>query len=52
MSYEESDLFELDGLVLADLDEFDDSALVHALRRVLADTGEGDDPIARFESFI
>ncbi|MDQ3761339.1 MAG: FxSxx-COOH protein [Actinomycetota bacterium] len=52
MSNEESDLFKLDGLVLADLEQLDDSALAHALRRVIADADEFDDPIALFESFI
>jgi len=52
MSDEETDLINLDGLVLADLDGLDDSALVHVLRRVLADSDRHDEPIAGFQSFI
>jgi FXSXX-COOH protein len=52
MGDEESNLFDLDGLVLADLEEFDDSALAHALRRVIADTDDRNDPIAIFQSLI
>lgn len=47
-----SDLIDLDEFVLADLEEFDDSALAHALRRVLADADGLEDPIAAFQSFV
>lgn len=49
---DKSDLIDLDGFVLADLAGVDDSALVHALRRVLADANGHDDPIAGFQSYI
>lgn len=48
----ESDLIDLDGISLADLEGFDDSVLAHALRRVLADADDLREPIAGFQSFI
>ncbi len=48
----ETNLVNLDGLLLTDIEEFDDSALAHALRRVLADADGPEDPIAGFQSFI
>jgi FXSXX-COOH protein len=47
-----SALIDLDGFVLADLEELDDSALGHALRRILADADGPEDPIAGFQAFI
>lgn len=52
MSDEETDLVDLDGLSLADIEQLDDSALAHALRRVLAEADGPEDPIAAFQSFI
>lgn len=48
----ETKLIDLDRFALADLMELDDSALDHALRRVLADAEGEEDPIAGFQSFI
>jgi FXSXX-COOH protein len=48
----DSDLIDLDGVLLVDLNELDDSALAHALRRVLADADGSENPIAAFQSFI
>ncbi len=48
----ETDLIDLDGISLADLEGFDDSVLVHALRRVLADSDDLQEPIASFQAFI
>lgn len=52
MSNDEAYLINLGGLVQADLDPLDDSALAHVLRRVLADPDRHDDRIAAFESSI
>jgi FXSXX-COOH protein len=52
ISDEETDLVDLDGLALGDLNGLDDSVLAHALRRVLADADGPEDPIAAFEAFI
>ncbi|MGH8905186.1 MAG: FxSxx-COOH cyclophane-containing RiPP peptide [Egibacteraceae bacterium] len=48
----ETDLLDLDEFVLADLEEFDDSALAHALRRVMEEADGPEDPIAGFQAFI
>jgi FXSXX-COOH protein len=48
----ETGLVDLGGLALGDLKELDDSAIAHALRRVLADADGPEDPIAAFEAFI
>jgi FXSXX-COOH protein len=48
----EADLVDLGGLSLDDLKELDDSALGHALRRVLADADGPGDAIAAFQSYL
>lgn len=48
----DTDLIDLDGISLVDLEEFDESALAHALRRILADADEPEDPIAAFQSYV
>lgn len=56
MSHEEigmeTDLVDLGGLSLVDLKDLDDSALAHALRRVLADPDGPGEAVAAFESSI
>lgn len=48
----DTDLLDLDGILLADLKELDESVLAHALRRVLADADGPEDPIAAFQSYV
>lgn len=47
-----TDLPDLTGLALTDLDALDDTALGQALRRILADVTRPDDAVAGFQSAI
>lgn len=47
-----SELVDLTDIRLADLREIDDSALTRSIRRVLDDTAQQRDAVARFASAI
>ncbi len=48
----ESDLIDLTGVRLSDLQELPDSPLAQALRRVLAELDSDGEPVAGFQSAI
>ncbi|WP_106240742.1 FxSxx-COOH cyclophane-containing RiPP peptide [Allonocardiopsis opalescens] len=47
-----SDLVDLGGIGLAELGRLDDSALAHAIRRVLSDADNSSSTVAGFNSSI